>query len=63
MKKILSKLQLYLAVICASSIIWLTIYELFNIFDIILKPFKVFYITFITLVIVSIILAYVSKKK
>lgn len=63
MKKALSKLQLYLAVICASALIWLAVYELFKIFDIILKPFKVIWITFTVLVIVSIIITFVSKKK
>lgn len=63
MKKTLSKIQLILATICASALIWLIIYELFNIFDIILKPFKVIWITFTLLVIVSIIITFALKKK
>lgn len=63
MKKTLSKIQLILAAICASALIWLIIYELFNIFDIILKPFKVIWITFTLLVIVSIIITFALKKK
>lgn len=62
MKKTLSKLQIILSSICASALFWLIIYELFKLFDIILKPFTVLWISFMILLGVSIAINYLNKK-
>lgn len=63
MKKSLQYIQLSFAVICVSALVWLVLFETFNLFKLQLKPFTVFWVTFVLVVLVSLLLSYAPKKK
>lgn len=63
MKKALQYIQLSLAVVCVSALVWFILHNAFNFLGYNLKSFTVFWVTFILVVLISLLLSYAPKKK